>query len=224
MTRHMKEWSSGKGAGPVESLAQPRFYRASAKRWLDAVLVILAAPLLAPVVAVLALIVARDGGQPFYWQKRLGQGGRIFWMVKLRTMVPDAKARLEAHLARDPAARAEWDERQKLADDPRITAFGRLLRRTSLDELPQLWNVLKGDMSLVGPRPMMPEQCDLYPGTAYYRLRPGVTGFWQISARNSSSFAARAHFDSAYDQRVSLRTDIAVLIRTVRVVLRCTGQ
>jgi len=224
MTLHMKEWSSGKGAGPVESLAQPRFYRASAKRWLDAVLVILAAPLLAPVVAVLALIVARDGGQPFYWQKRLGQGGRIFWMVKLRTMVPDAKARLEAHLARDPAARAEWDERQKLADDPRITAFGRLLRRTSLDELPQLWNVLKGDMSLVGPRPMMPEQCDLYPGTAYYRLRPGVTGFWQISARNSSSFAARAHFDSAYDQRVSLRTDIAVLIRTVRVVLRCTGQ
>ncbi len=224
MTLHMKEWSSGKGAGPVESLAQPRFYRDSAKRWLDAVLVILAAPLLAPVVAVLALIVARDGGQPFYWQKRLGQGGRIFWMVKLRTMVPDAKARLEAHLARDPAARAEWDERQKLADDPRITAFGRLLRRTSLDELPQLWNVLKGDMSLVGPRPMMPEQCDLYPGTAYYRLRPGVTGFWQISARNSSSFAARAHFDSAYDQRVSLRTDIAVLIRTVRVVLRCTGQ
>ena len=224
MTLHMKEWSSGKGAGPVESLAQPRFYRDSAKRWLDAVLVILAAPLLAPVVAVLALIVARDGGQPFYWQKRLGQGGRIFWMVKLRTMVPDAKARLEAHLARDPAARAEWDERQKLADDPRITAFGRLLRRTSLDELPQLWNVLKGDMSLVGPRPMMPEQCDLYPGTAYYRLRPGVTGFWQISARNSSSFAARAHFDAAYDQRVSLRTDIAVLIRTVRVVLRCTGQ
>ncbi len=224
MTLHMKGRFSGNEAVPADSIRQTRFYRDSAKRWLDATLVVLALPVLVPVLVLLALLVARDGGRPFYWQKRLGQGGRIFWMVKLRTMVPDAEARLAEHLAGDPAARAEWDERQKLFNDPRITPFGRLLRRTSLDELPQLWNVFKGDMSLVGQRPMMPDQCTLYPGTAYFRLRPGVTGFWQISARNSSSFAARAHFDAAYDQRVSLRTDIAVLIRTVRVVLRCTGQ
>ena len=224
MTLHMKGWHSGARTVPAGGLEGRRFYRDSGKRWLDIALVLVALPALIPLMIGLALVVAWDGGQPFYWQKRLGQGGRIFWMVKLRTMIPDAEARLAEHLARDPTALAEWTERQKLFNDPRITRVGHFLRRASLDELPQLWNVVKGDMSLVGPRPMMPGQCDLYPGTAYYRLRPGVTGFWQISARNSSSFAARAHFDAAYNQRVSLRTDLVVLIRTVRVVLRCTGR
>ena len=224
MTLQMKRFRSVNGTVPAESFVRTRFYRDSGKRWLDTALVLLALPALFPLMVVLVVLVAWDGGRPFYWQKRLGEGGRIFWMLKLRTMVPDAEARLAEHLARDPAARAEWNKRQKLFNDPRITHIGHFLRRASLDELPQLWNVVKGDMSLVGPRPMMPGQCDLYPGTAYYRLRPGVTGFWQITARNQSSFAGRAHYDAAYEQRVSLRTDLVVLVRTARVVLRCSGQ
>jgi lipopolysaccharide/colanic/teichoic acid biosynthesis glycosyltransferase len=138
-------------------------------------------------------------------------------------MVMDAEARMAAHLARDPAARAEWEETQKLKADPRVTPIGRLIRKTSLDELPQLWNVLMGDMSLVGPRPMMPEQARLYPGRAYYSLRPGITGFWQISSRNETSFAGRAAYDTRYARRISFATDLGVLLATVRVVLRGTG-
>ncbi len=144
-------------------------------------------------------------------------------MWKLRSMVADADSLLEAHLAANPAARAEWDRSQKLRSDPRITVLGRIIRKTSLDELPQLWNVLRADMSLVGPRPMLPEQRILYPGTAYYALRPGITGFWQISVRNESSFAQRAKFDAAYLRQMSLKTDILVMLRTVRVVLCGTG-
>lgn len=138
-------------------------------------------------------------------------------------MIVNADAQLETYLASDPTARAEWDSTQKLKVDPRITRFGRILRKSSLDELPQLWNVLKGDMSLVGPRPMMPCQRDLYPGSAYYRLRPGITGPWQVSRRNESTFADRARFDTDYDRTLSLGTDIGLLISTVRVVVRATG-
>jgi len=173
---------------------------------------------------VLALAVLLQGGRPFYRQDRVGQGGRIFRLWKLRTMVPDAEARLEAHLAASPEARAEWDHCQKLKDDPRITPLGRLLRRSSMDELPQLWNVLRGDMSLVGPRPMMPCQQPLYPGQAYYALRPGITGPWQVSARNESGFADRARYDADYLSRVSFATDLRLLAATVRVVLRSTGH
>ena len=139
-------------------------------------------------------------------------------------MVHNADASLEMHLAADPAARAEWDLTQKLKNDPRITRFGRILRKSSLDELPQLWNVFRGDMSLVGPRPMMPSQSSLYPGQAYYRLRPGITGMWQVSARNESSFAERAGFDADYDNTISFKTDMGLLWATVRVVLRGTGH
>ena len=124
-------------------------------------------------------------------------------MWKLRSMVPNAEAVLEAHLASNPDARAEWDLNQKLNDDPRITRFGRALRRSSFDELPQLWNVLQGEMSLVGPRPMMCSQKSLYPGQEYYLMRPGVTGFWQVSARNQTSFRERAEFDRAYYAAIS---------------------
>lgn len=138
-------------------------------------------------------------------------------------MVKDADARLETHLASDNAARGEWDTTQKLKADPRITPFGRFLRKSSFDELPQLWNVLKGDMSLVGPRPMMPEQAPLYPGEAYYTLRPGITGLWQVSERNATAFADRAHYDTRYEQSLSLVTDLRILMATIRVVLRGTG-
>ena len=130
----------------------------------------------------------------------------------------------DATLDQTLAARAEWDASQKLRDDPRITRVGRILRRTSLDELPQLWNVLRGDMSLVGPRPMMPSQRSLYPGRAYFALRPGLTGLWQVSKRNEASFAERASFDDDYYRRLSFALDARVLVATVRVVLRATGH
>lgn len=199
-------------------------YRTVVKRALDITLVLLSAPLVVPLILVLAALVALDGGRPFYSQMRLGRGGRGFRMWKLRSMVADADARLAAYLAANPTAKVEWDRDQKLADDPRVTRLGAILRSLSLDELPQLWNVLMGDMSLVGPRPMMPSQRAMYPGQAYWRLRPGLTGPWQVSARNETSFAARAEFDRAYDAACSLAGDLRLLGATVGVVLRATGR
>ncbi|WP_417720587.1 sugar transferase [Salipiger sp.] len=199
------------------------FYRNAGKRAVDIGLVLVGIIPVLLVVAVLSAIVALDGKSPFYLQKRVGRGGRIFHMWKLRSMVSDADALLEAHLAANPAAREEWNRSQKLREDPRITRIGRIIRKTSLDELPQLWNVLRGDMSLVGPRPMMVDQQDIYPGTAYYALRPGITGFWQTSVRNESSFAERAEFDAAYLRELSLGTDFRTLARTVTVVVNGTG-
>jgi lipopolysaccharide/colanic/teichoic acid biosynthesis glycosyltransferase len=198
-------------------------YRHGAKRALDVGLVLLSALPALIIILSFAALVALDGRSPFYRQDRVGRGGRTFRMLKLRSMVPDADVLLAKHLEADPKARAEWAHAQKLRNDPRITWVGRIIRKTSMDELPQLWNVLKGDMSLVGPRPMMPSQTALYPGTAYYALRPGLTGFWQISVRNESSFTDRARYDTVYLRQVSLRTDLAVIARTVRVVLRGTG-
>lgn len=201
-----------------------RLYRRTFKRVIDVAFVLLIAPFILPVVLALCLLIALDGSSPFYTQLRVGKGGRTFRLWKLRSMVPDADERLARHLAGNEAARMEWNAYQKLASDPRITTLGLALRKTSFDELPQLWNVLKGDMSLVGPRPMMPEQRDLYPGHAYYALRPGVTGPWQVSDRNTATFAQRAEFDTAYERDVSFATDVRLLIATVGVVLRGTGQ
>ncbi|MEI4233967.1 sugar transferase [Roseovarius sp. D22-M7] len=198
-------------------------YRNGAKRALDIVLVVATLPFTLPILLLLMVFASLDGHGPIYRQPRLGRGGRIFRMVKIRTMVPDAHALLERHLAADCEARREWDETQKLKCDPRITPAGQVLRKCSLDELPQLWNVLTGDMSLVGPRPMMVGQEKLYPGTAYFALRPGITGPWQISDRNESSFAARAGFDNRYLATLSLLVDFRILVRTVMVVLRGTG-
>ncbi|MEM1159314.1 MAG: sugar transferase [Pseudomonadota bacterium] len=200
------------------------FYNQIAKRWLDIMLVLVAVPIVLPVVAVMALLVALDGHNPFYSQMRIGRGGRAFRIWKMRSMVPNADQALEAYLAENPDARAEWDATQKLREDPRITRIGAVLRKCSLDELPQLWNVLIGSMSLVGPRPMMPCQKELYPGHAYYALRPGITGPWQVSERNDSMFAGRAAFDDDYARAVSFRTDLRLLTQTVGVVLRGTGH
>ena len=198
-------------------------YRSFFKRVLDVTLVLLSAPLVLMIVLPLMVYILRDGHSPIYWSERVGRRGRIFRMMKLRTMVPDAEAKLEAHLAAHPVDAAEWTATQKLKCDPRITGFGRFLRKSSLDELPQLWNVLKGDMSLVGPRPMMPNQRQLYPGRAYYALRPGVTGSWQVSDRNESTFVARADYDLAYSHDVTLKNDLGLIWRTLAVVLRGTG-
>ena len=203
---------------------QTGLYRSLGKRALDLVLVALMAPPAILIVALLAAIVALDGKSPFYGQKRVGRDGRTFRMWKLRSMIPGAEAALQRYLENDPEARREWDTNQKLRNDPRITRFGRLIRRTSLDELPQLWNVFTGDMSLVGPRPMMCEQRVLYPGTEYYDMRPGITGYWQTSVRNESSFSERAGFDAAYHRDLTLTTDLKLLLATFSVVLAGTGQ
>ena len=199
-------------------------YRRGLKRALDLCLIAVAAPIVVPTIGVLALLVSLQGGQPFYVQDRVCLEGRVFRMWKLRSMVRGADARLQAHLDADPVARAEWDRAQKLRCDPRITRLGCALRQYSLDELPQLWNVVRGDMSLVGPRPMMPCQQDIYPGLAYYRLLPGITGSWQVSERNKSTFAERARYDREYDRDLSFRTDLSILMRTLRVVALATGQ
>lgn len=205
-------------ASPTSTL-----YRDGFKRALDILLVLIAALPILFFVAICAALVALDGSSPFYLQKRVGKDGRIFNMWKLRSMVPNADEMLKSYLASNPEARVEWDYSQKLRHDPRITKVGHFIRKTSLDELPQLWNVLRGDMSLVGPRPMMVSQMEMYPGTAYYALRPGITGFWQISVRNESSFAERAGFDTDYLRKLSFVTDLKVLYRTVSVVVNGTG-
>lgn len=226
MTLHFKPFEASLDDPTVVGAAsqtKSNFYRSIVKTTFDVVLVLGAGLVVLPIILVMACLIALDGHNPFYSQLRVGKGGKNFRMWKMRTMVPNADAMLERYLDQNPEARAEWDRTQKLKKDPRITFVGRILRKTSLDELPQLFNILNGTMSLVGPRPMMVSQRDYYPGKAYYRLKPGITGFWQISDRNESSFVARVRYDEAYDTVVSLRTDIGVLFRTVGVVIRGTG-
>lgn len=194
------------------------------KRAFDIILALIAAPAVLAVVLPVALLIMLDGGAPFYIQDRVGKGGRLFRMWKLRTMVRDADKMLAGHLAANPEARAEWDKYQKLHDDPRITPFGAFLRRSSIDELPQLWNVLKGDMSIVGPRPFLPSQIGFYPGREYYEMAPGLTGPWQVADRNEASFVQRAQFDRLYYYSRSPGTDIALILRTAGVILRQTGS
>lgn len=194
------------------------------KRAFDIALALIATPFVAPVLAILALFVATDRGPVFYGQVRVGRGGRRFKCWKLRTMVVDAEERLKAHLASDPEASSEWNETQKLRNDPRITRVGWILRATSLDELPQIWNILTGDMSVVGPRPFTPDQQHLYHGRSYYALRPGLSGFWQVAERNDASFASRAVYDARYAEEMSLGVDLRIIWKTIGVVLRCTGR
>ncbi|MFD1913444.1 sugar transferase [Halodurantibacterium flavum] len=223
-------------AAPVHRPAIAGFYRRHGKRCLDLLLVVGALPFLLPVVLLLAMMVRMGGGPAFYAQPRVGRGGRLFHCWKLRTMHPDAEAMLADHLRHDPQAAADWTARQKLVSDPRITRLGAILRRFSLDELPQIWNVLRGDMSLIGPRPFTPAQRALYhsaqaklmaqPHPAdppYYRMRPGLTGAWQVGPRQDSSFADRAPYDAQYWETLSLGADLRILLQTVGVVLRGRG-
>lgn len=208
---------------PETTTRKHGLYRKVFKRMLDMVLILMAAPFVLPLVLILAFLVARDGGKPFYSQERVGKNAKVFKMWKLRSMVVDADAQMEAYLASNPEAALEWELTQKLRHDPRITRFGHFLRKSSLDELPQLWNVFIGDMSLVGPRPMMVSQKSLYPATAYYRLRPGVTGLWQTAGRHRTTFAARADYDSEYEASVTLMSDVKILVKTVGVVVDASG-
>ena len=212
------------GHSPVASDAPRSIYRNGGKRALEVLLIVMGLPFFLPIVVVAALALWIEGGNPFYRQARLGRDGTRFSILKLRTMTRDADDVFETYLSIDPELRREWDEKQKLHDDPRVTPIGAILRSTSLDELPQLWNVLTGEMSLIGPRPMMPEQLAMYGAPAhYFALRPGITGLWQVSARNENRFSFRNEVDAEYDLSLSLKSDVSIIFKTVGVMLRRTG-
>jgi lipopolysaccharide/colanic/teichoic acid biosynthesis glycosyltransferase len=179
-----------------------------------------------PAFLVIAVLVKLDGGRAFYAHERVGRDGRLFGCLKFRSMVMDADRRLAALLATDADARAEWEASRKLKNDPRVTWIGRVLRATSLDELPQLINVLKGEMSLVGPRPVQASELAVYYGAAaqhYMAVRPGITGPWQVSGRSDTSYAQRVALDVAYATQPSLLTDVKILLRTPAAVLARRG-
>lgn len=195
------------------------------KRAFDLALCLLATPVALVVGIPIAFALVLGGGQVLYAQSRVGAQGRWFDCLKFRSMVCDAEARLKKVLATDALARNEWEHYQKLSQDPRITRFGRFLRASSLDELPQLINVWRGDMSIVGPRPIMVEQIERYGEhyAAYCRMKPGITGLWQVSGRNRRTFAERVHLDVHYVNTWSLAGDILIILRTLPAILAGSG-
>jgi Undecaprenyl-phosphate galactose phosphotransferase WbaP len=196
------------------------------KRTIDLASSILLTLLLLPIMVIIALMIVVETGFPvFYFQKRLGYGGRIFHMWKFRTMAQNNAMILELCLANNSAQRKEWAEFQKLRNDPRVTHVGRLLRRSSLDELPQLWNIIKGDMSLVGPRPYLDAQLAKYHAaySVYVKTTPGLTGLWQVSGRNRTTIAERIAYDVYYIRNWSVWMDIYLLAKTVGTVLSGDG-
>ncbi|SDF18677.1 sugar transferase [Limimaricola pyoseonensis] len=224
---HLSATTSGK-----DSDFAPRHRRRGAlryveipKRGLDLLLCLVLLPTILPIIAFLYLLVRLDGGPGFFGHQRIGRDGRRFRCWKIRTMVPDAQERLAALLAADPEARAEWQRDRKLRRDPRVTRLGGFLRASSLDELPQIWNVLRGEMSLIGPRPITAAELMRYGAEkgVYLALRPGITGLWQVSGRNDLSYDQRVRLDAEYQARVSLGTDLRILYRTAGAVLMRTG-
>lgn len=195
------------------------------KRAFDLVVASVLLVVLAPVFLAIAYLVRRDGGKVLYGQHRIGRNGVPFRCLKFRSMRPDAEVVLQEILKIDPLAKAEWERDYKLKNDPRITRIGGFLRETSLDELPQLINVLRGEMSLVGPRPIIAAELERYGGYSdlYLQTLPGMTGLWQVSGRNDTSYAERVALDSWYVQNWSLWYDIAIMLRTIRVVLGKRG-
>jgi exopolysaccharide production protein ExoY len=181
---------------------------------------------LLPVFIILSLAIwSYDGGAPIFAHRRIGRGGRLFPCLKLRTMVVDSEQRLQELLRSDPSAAFEWHLHQKLRNDPRITPLGAFLRRTSLDELPQLINVLFGHMSLVGPRPIVVAEAHRYGRyfKFYCAVRPGITGLWQVSGRNDVSYRRRVAIDTVYARSRTVFLDVAILVRTVPAVLSARG-
>lgn len=195
------------------------------KRTMDIVGSLAIITLLSPVLLYLYFSVKKDGGNAIYGHPRIGRNGKTFKCLKFRSMVMNSKEVLDELLRTDPEARAEWEKDFKLKNDPRITKIGAFIRKTSLDELPQLFNVLKGEMSLVGPRPIVAEELDRYQDDVEYYLmaKPGMTGLWQVSGRNDVDYSTRVYFDSWYVKNWSLWNDIAILFKTVNVVLKRDG-
>jgi exopolysaccharide production protein ExoY len=208
-------------------LTTPRnFSYAVIKRLVDVVLVALFAPVWVPLCLGLALcVVITSPGPVFFSHRRIGRGGVFFSMWKFRTMCVDSAEVLEQHLAKHPEVRREWAANHKLKKDPRITALGRMLRRSSMDELPQLWNVLRGDMTLVGPRPIVAAEAEMYGSDfAYYlAVKPGITGLWQTSGRSTLSYDARVALDRRYVEEWSLPMDARILAMTITKVMNADG-
>ena len=196
------------------------------KRGLDIAISALAILFLAPLMLPIALLIRRhDGGAALFVQDRIGLHGETFRCYKFRSMVVDASARLEALLEADPAARAEWEKNQKLINDPRITRLGAFLRKSSLDELPQLFNILKGEMSIVGPRPIVRGEIARYGAdfSFYAGVKPGLTGLWQVSGRSDTTYEERVALDVAYVRDWSFLGDIGIILRTVPAILASKG-
>jgi len=196
-------------------------------RILDVVLALSTLIFMAPLMVVVATVTKiLDGGPIFFGHSRVGFEGRAFRCWKFRTMVVDAESRLAAVLASDPQARIEWAADQKLRRDPRVTPFGLFLRVSSIDELPQLFNVLVGEMSLVGPRPIVPSEIARYGRrfVEYCSVRPGITGLWQVSGRNNVGYRSRVAMDTIFAKTNSLRLYLWVLVATVPAVLRRQGS
>ena len=195
-------------------------------RMLDLCVALLVLLAVLPVFIILCLAIwSHDGGRPIFAHRRVGRGNKLFPCLKLRTMVVDAEQRLQELLRSDPSAAFEWEMHQKLRNDPRITPLGAFLRKTSLDELPQLINVLVGHMSLVGPRPIVVAEAPRYGRyfKFYCAVRPGITGLWQVSGRNDVSYRRRVAIDTLYVRSRSIFVDLAILIRTLPAVLSARG-
>lgn len=195
------------------------------KRIFDIVCSIIILIILSPLLFYVANQVRKDGGNIIYGHKRVGKGGKLFKCLKFRSMIVNSEEVLDQFLEANPDARNEWNATFKLKNDPRITRIGHFLRRTSLDELPQLFNVLKGDMSLVGPRPIITEELERYSDEVDYYLlsKPGMTGLWQVSGRSDISYETRVYLDAWYVKNWSMWNDIAILFKTVSVVLSKDG-
>lgn len=211
----------------TEQEQKTSLYALGGKRVFDLTLCVILIPILMPFLALIALVLWVSGGQPFYRQVRIGRDGEEFRMIKFRSMVPNAAEALSQLCKADPKIKAEWTRFQKLSNDPRITWLGNILRKTSADELPQIFNVLRGEMSFVGPRPFMVDQQDMYRaagGRGYYDLRPGITGEWQVNGRSKTAFVDRVRFDNSYGETLSMTRDFQLLVKTAAVVIKATGK
>jgi undecaprenyl-phosphate galactose phosphotransferase len=196
------------------------------KRIFDIVATVCGGILILPILAIIALLIYLDSPGPIvFGHKRVGQGGKEFSCYKFRSMVPNAQEALEVYLKENPATREEWEHNFKLKDDPRVTRIGKFLRKTSLDELPQLWNVLVGDMSLVGPRPIVRDEIVKYGDyiNDFYLVPPGITGVWQVSGRSDTTYEERVLMDSWYVHNWSVWIDIVYLLKTALVVVKLKG-
>jgi Undecaprenyl-phosphate galactose phosphotransferase WbaP len=207
-----------------QKLLDPR--RQWIKRVAELALIFLFLPLIVMLSAAIAVVIKLDSKGPvLFGHKRIGRDGKDIIIWKFRTMVQDADVVLAECLQSDPKLRAEWEEKHKLSRDPRITRVGYFLRKASLDELPQLWNVLRGDLSLVGPRPIVWDEVDKYEGgfALYKKVKPGLTGLWQISGRSDTSYTERVRLDAFYVRNWSVWLDIYILLKTPGEVLGGKG-
>jgi len=201
--------------------------RATVKTTANFLLAIMLLPILLPIILILSILIKKESPGPvFFAHKRVGKNGKIIGTLKFRSMYKDAKERLDKLLEEDPLIKKEWEKNFKLKNDPRVTKIGAFLRKTSLDELPQIFNVLKGEMNFVGPRPVVQEELDKYykEDKKYYSMvKPGITGLWQVSGRSETDYEFRVDTDKWYVVNWSLWLDIVILFKTVKVVLKKEG-